>query len=185
MAISDRIQEALEKVSKGDQLNALIQISIAIDATGKKIFPGKKTSYRSKQFLKENIGFITRCAFGNLEVQGPMTFEVEGSDEAKSLESILYGLVRCSLLHEGELSDKIQLTDKNSIGLTEDGKFILSSSLIWGMLLAVIANPANEDQKVLTPLTFNLGNATYKISDLLGKKEFILNRLRELNKGEA
>ena len=128
MAIRDRVKEAIDKLNLNDPINALIQVSIAIDATGKKEYPGKKTSFRCKKFLVENRGFISRVAFGKLEVQGPMLFPVKtskGTKSVRTLEEVLYHLVRCSLLHEGDLSNQVEITSRNEIGMTIDGKVTL------------------------------------------------------------
>ena len=156
MAISDRIKEALEKIIGNDQINALIQISIAIDSSGKKMFPGIGSKSRCKKFITENIAFITRSAFGKLEIQNSMTFLLGSDGDPKTLEDTLYELVRCNLIHEGELSEKVEITNENLIGVTEEGKFILSTKLIFGLLLAVIASPVNKDESVSVPYVFNL-----------------------------
>jgi hypothetical protein len=83
MAIQDRIKEAIDKLNLNDPINALIQVSIAIDGTAKKMYPGKKTSFRCKKFLEDNRGFISRVAFGKLEIQGPILFLTQTSKNSK------------------------------------------------------------------------------------------------------
>jgi len=76
MSISNRIEEAFDKLQMQDYDNALIQICIALDATAKKEYPGKGNAVRMKSFIKDNIAFITRFAFGKLEIQGNASFQL-------------------------------------------------------------------------------------------------------------
>jgi hypothetical protein len=69
MAIVDRVKEACDKLLMGDPINALIQVSIAIDATAKKAYPQMTTSRRCRRWLSVNQDFITMVAFGKLEIQ--------------------------------------------------------------------------------------------------------------------
>lgn len=68
MSIGNRINEALEKLQKRDYENSLIQICIALDATAKKEYPGLGSAKRCKKFIEDNMSFITRVAFGKLEI---------------------------------------------------------------------------------------------------------------------
>ena len=184
MAIRDRVKEAIDKLNLNDPVNALIQISIAIDATAKKVYPGKKTSFRCKKFLEDNRGFISRVAFGKLEIQGPMLFVMDpsqNSKKTKTLEEILYHLVRCSLLHEGELPNEVQITTRNSIGITKDGKVLLPINMIWAMILAVIGSHVNRSERLPPGYTASIGNQTIDLNDFWGNKEQIYSLVKKHN----
>ncbi len=58
MAVSDRVQEALIKLEERDVDNALIQLSIAVDATAKKMHPQLKNAQRIKSLLKAKRSLI-------------------------------------------------------------------------------------------------------------------------------
>ena len=184
MAIRDRVKEAIDKLNSNDPINALIQVSIAIDATGKKEYPGKKTSFRCKKFLVENRGFISRVAFGKLEIQGPMLFPFEGSKgfkTARTLEEVLYHLVRCSLLHEGELPNEVQITPKNEIGMTIDGKVLLPVNMIWAMILAVIGSHVNVTEKLPPGYTASIEDVKIDLNEFWGNSDRIYNLVKEHN----
>ena len=64
MAISDRIQECINKYNANDLDNALIQVCIAIDGTAKRDYPRiKKVGERFKEFIKSNQDIITFFTF--------------------------------------------------------------------------------------------------------------------------
>jgi hypothetical protein len=184
MAICDRIKEAIDKLNMDDSINALIQVSIAIDATSKKEFPGQKTSFRCKNFLEKNRGFISKVAFGKLEIQGPMLFPIQasnGSVKNKTLEEVLYHLVRCSLLHEGELPNEIEITSKPQIGMTIDGKVLLSIKIIWAMILAVIGSHVNKSERLPPGYTASIENETIDLNDFWGDRDRIYNLVKSYN----
>jgi hypothetical protein len=180
MAISDRVKEAIDKLHQNDPINALIQISIAIDATGKKAYPGKKTSYRCKQFIKDNQGFIFRVSFGKLEIRGPIILDTVAGK--KSFEQVLYDLIRCSLLHEGELPKEVTIVKESNFGVTTDGKVIISEKVIWGLILAVIGAAVNENESLPEVYTASIGETTLKLNDLWGEKDKIFSIVLEHNK---
>ena len=184
MAICDRIKEAIDKLSLNDSINALIQISIAIDATGKREYPRKKTSFRCKKFLENNRGFISRVAFGKLEIQGPMLFPIQASDGSiinKTLEEVLYHLVRCSLLHEGELPNEVEITPKPQVGMTNEGKVLLSVKMIWAMILAVIGSHANKSERLPHGYTASIEDETIDLNDCWGDRDRIYNMIKKHN----
>ncbi len=92
---STRASSIRSRWSERRRTTTLIQVMIAVDDTAKKEYPREKTSSRCKKFFRENQGFITRLAFGKLEIQGPMLLDV--TEQGITLDAVLYKLVRCSL----------------------------------------------------------------------------------------
>lgn len=184
MPIGDRIKEAIDKMQQRDIVNSLIQISIAIDATAKKIYPKLKTSKRCKFFLRDNQSFITRIAFGLLEIKGPLIFAFDGQDgktHIKTLEEILYHLVRCSLIHEGDLPNEVEFTDSNSIGVTKGGKVLISTNLILALIMSVIVSNSNAREKLPTYYTASIGNRNLILNNFWGKKDELYKIVYDAN----
>ena len=182
MAVADRIKEAVDKMNLGESINALIQVCIAVDATAKKEYPGYKVGKRIKGFLRNNQGFLTRVAFGNIEVQGDIELQFvskNGKQEALTLQEVLYKLVRCSLVHEGELSDRVQITPNLILGFSKEGKFLLAHGLIWGMIIAVIGSPVNSKELVPDHYWIGIGGQRKALNELWGKKVEILRLARK------
>jgi hypothetical protein len=180
MAISDRVKEAIDKLSQGDPINAFIQVSIAIDATGKRAYPQQTTSYRCRRFIRSNQAFITRVAFGKLEIKGEIIFDTISGE--KNFEKVLYDLVRCSLLHEGSLPKEVEIIKETKFGVTNDGKVIISEKLIWALILAVIGATTNKDEMLPNYYTASIEETTLKINELWGEKETIYNLVVNHNK---
>ena len=186
MAIGDRVKEAIDKLNQGDPVNALIQVCIAIDGTSKKEFHGKvrkSPSLRYKEFIKKHQAFITKVALGKLEIAGPIIFQIGRSDVAdyKNLEEILYKIVRCSLLHEGELPEKVEITKENVLGVTAEGKFLISFNFIIAMIMAVVGSEVNVNQRIPDGYSIGIGNTRIDLNDFWGKRDDIYHIAREHN----
>ena len=180
MSVGNRINEALEKLQKKDYENSLIQICIALDATSKKEYPNLGPSKRYKKFIKDNMGFITKVAFAKLEIQSTPKFMLSDGT-AHELQDILYKILRCTLLHEGKLNKLIIIVEQNQIGSSPSGMFIFSVNLITSLLFLVIGSEMNKDAVVKGSHSFNLGNRTIHLSEVLGRKQQIYNMVKQAN----
>lgn len=174
LTIAARIQECTAKLSLGDAENAFIQLAIAIDGTAKLLYPGKKTSERCKQFLKASLPFILwSLSNGTPAKAHSLSFEISGSSESSTrieFEDLVYKVMRCSLLHDGELSEKVAFVNAPYIG-TLNGRVQFPLALLGSLLFAVIASPVNERQRVSESTSFTFGKAKVPVNHMLGSLE--------------
>ncbi|WHQ45348.1 hypothetical protein [Alcaligenes faecalis] len=171
MTIAARIQECTNKLALGDAENAFIQLAIAIDGTAKQLYSRKKTSERCKQFLKDSLPFILwSLSNGTPAKTGSLSFEISSSSEYIEFEDIVYKVMRCSLLHDGELSEKVEFVNAPYIG-TLNGKLQFPLALIGSLLFAVIASPVNERQRVSESTSFTFGTTKVPVNHMLGSLE--------------
>ena len=176
MAISDRVGEAIKKLSEKDYENAIVQISIALDSTSKRVYGGNKVGERFRRFITENEEFIIYVTLGcsprfyyegDSKEHGAFRFGARGK-----LANVIYKYVRNALLHEGDLSSDVVLREGPIMGY-EEGKFILGSEMIMGLLLSVIGAPVNAQERLDEPCTFSRGDATLPLDELWGKLDTI------------
>lgn len=174
MTIAARIQECSAKLAIGDAENAFIQLAIAIDGTAKLLYPGKKTSERCKRFLKDSLPFILwSLSNGAPAKTTSLSFEIWTSSESTAyieFEDLVYKVMRCSLLHEGVLSEKVEFVNASYVG-TLNGKMQFPLALLGSLLFAVIASPVNERQLVPESITFTFGKTNVPINHMLGSLE--------------
>ncbi|AVD81538.1 hypothetical protein C4Q28_04870 [Pseudomonas sp. SWI6] len=174
MTIAARIQECTAKLAVGDAENAFIQLAIAIDGTAKLLYPGKKTSERCKKFLKDSLPFILwSLTNGTPAKTTSLLFEVSNSNDSGEFiefEDLVYRVMRCSLLHEGELSDKVEFVNASKVG-TLNGRVQFPLALLGSLLFAVIASPVNERQRVSESTSFIFGKTKVPINHMLGNLE--------------
>lgn len=174
MSVGERIQECINKLEINDAENAFIQLSIAIDGTAKKEYPGKKTSFRCKKFLRDNLPFVM-WSLTNGTPSACKEFKFEFSSDGypngmTSFEDIAYSVLRCSLLHEGEMPEKINFINENYIAMV-DGKMQFPIALIGSLLFAVIASPTNKNQSVSTSSHFMFGEVKAYVNDMWGSED--------------
>lgn len=182
MSISKRIQECINKLQIGDAENAFIQLAIAIDGTAKKEYPNLQTTKRCKLFLTENLPFVMwSLTNGTPTACKKMTFEFVDSDSQPDpipFEDVVYRVLRCSLLHEGEMPQIVQFTDDNWIAM-KNGVMHFPLAIIGALLFAVIASPVNSNETVPDHYCFMFGNVSASVNEMLGdierSKELIRN----------
>lgn len=149
--IGKLIAESIDHLDKGEIDQALVDVSIAIDATAKREYQAKGKRH-FKDFIRQNMQLISRAGTVNITCQA-MRFRLKhpdlrpGADGEVGLEDILYELVRCGLLHEGDLPSCIRFGQE--MVFANDGMVItLPKHLIFGLILAVVVSPMNSDQAI-------------------------------------
>jgi hypothetical protein len=183
MAYTDRLIEGYMKIVQNDWINALIQLCITVDAVAKKTYGGKPGK-RIKEYIRTNQFLITRVAMLHLEVHGDITFVISGG-KALKFEEVMYELVRCALLHEGELDERIRLVDSPSIGLDGMGNFLLSQNMIMALCLLLVSDPKTSQIRWPDTASFTVEGKTIKFSDVQGSPEQLVNVFREISKARS
>ena len=177
MSISKRVAEAVEKMAQNNAEGALLPISAAVEATATKHFNRRgRKSY--KDFIHDNLGLITKVAFGssvmniNLKYDHP---DLEtGPDGLCTIQDILYHIVRCGLVHSAELPPTLKFVDENKFQVKNE-LLVLPSSLVYGLIAAVVVCPENTDQTILDDYGLNVRGFQIKLNDLWGKKQELEN----------
>jgi hypothetical protein len=128
---------------------ALALACAAVDATSAKISPGTKgNAKRNKDFLSRNMSTITEYGFPGL-MASAIKIKCVGVKELKpdnngyvGIEDIIYHIVRCSLLHQCEIDQRIVFTEHSEIA-DFVGTFRIPKQLICGLLEAVRREKCN------------------------------------------
>jgi hypothetical protein len=177
VSIAKRVAETVEKMAQNDAEGSLLPISSAVDATATKHFNRRgRKSY--KDFIHENLGLITKVGFGpsvmniNLKYDHP-DLETE-PDGLCTIQDILYHVVRCGLAHSAELPSTLKFVDENKIQVEND-LLVLPSSLIYGLIAAVVVCPENTDQTIAENYGLNVRGFQIALNDLWGKKTELEN----------
>jgi len=167
MSIADRVKESIDKYNSNDLENALIQVCIAFDGTARNEFPDIKTNAkRFKAFVEANMDIITfftcntnvfiNCQFGGY-----------------TIGQFIYEVLRCGLLHEGELSARFRFTEPGEPISIGGNQWSFPKTFVFGALLAVIGASSNARQKVADQLSVRIMGKLFKINDLWGHAEVI------------
>ena len=171
MAVADRVTESINKYNSNELENALIQACIALDGTAKSEYPRvKKVGERFRAFIKANMDIITFFTF-NTNVFINCQFG------EYTIDQFIYKILRCGLLHEGELSEMFKFTEQGepvSVG-TKQWRF--PKTFIYGTLLAVIGASSNSRQRVADHLVVTIMGTKFKINELWGRADLIRNAI--------
>lgn len=184
MSVGERIQSAIAAIERCAVNDALIQVSIAIDATAaRETGVGGRTSY--KDFIHRNMDVITKTGFGpgsilSLHVVLDHPGIKPASDGTCALHDVLYHAVRCALLHEATLPQNLRFETESRIWY-DNGVLVLPLGLVLGLIIGVITSKANACERVASPCTFNLGECRLPINALWGRKDEVMWLLRSLD----
>jgi len=187
MSIGKRVREALDKLAAGDYEAALIPACIAVAATANKAYPHLKyDNHKYKTFLSDNRDIIMEVALGVQTTEISFKFTHDDIRRPKkpglaTVEEILYHVVRCGLIHDGELDTAIHFGQSNEFGLL-DNEVVIPPEIINGLILAVIGSSYNQDERLdRTSYSFtfrqNDGDVQVELDDLWGQKSTLLELL--------
>lgn len=178
MAISDRVHEGLLKIDEHDIDNALIQLSIAVDATAKKMYPKQKIGQRIRSFLAEKRDFIWWSLLNGLP-NANGEFCLSFADKGYvSIEEIMYKYIRCSLLHEGEMPTSITFDYVEYFKVNADSSLILPVGYLQAILYAVISSWVNKSEKMKYDFYICFGKEKFNLNDYWGDEISLRNAIR-------
>jgi hypothetical protein len=143
---------------------------IAADATAKKLYKTNKNKERMERFFSENMEIITGVGLQMIRAKS-LSLGFGNGSEAESFESILYKYIRCSLLHESEISSIV--TFSPNILSCKDGKFIFPTTLPIGICIAVISCSANRTLWMRNAKPIAYYGKIINLNTLWGKEEQI------------
>ncbi len=160
-SISRRINSCLEAFSRKDYETSLIHFFPALDKTAKRRRPKEGVGARIKQFIADQEAIITALATGNIIVN----INANGV----SFPEAIYKFGRNSIAHEGELDERLKITNSGSIMIGDI--WILPSSYILGMTIAVMVVPENATERLDNDGTVHLLGQDWQLNDLWGAEQ--------------
>ena len=175
-------------MGKREIVLALTPACIALDVTAQR-YTGAKRSSRGnyKKFIQDHLWLITYMGFPGLmtsTVRVPFNHPDVKPDAAGSVgvEDIIYHVIRCSLVHSDEKAAKIVWNKAIALGLDPSGKLVLSESLVWGLLGAVVFSPVNKNETIPDSYWLSVADFRMFISELWGRID-IAKRVVQLHTG--
>ena len=172
MTVGAHIQNVFDMMGEDKLVDALGELYQAVQVTAQKRYDESEPSAEtSKRFLKESMVTITTTWLGNMIVQGmliPIGFE-DGAEQYAPLEEVLYGML------ESAATDKQMpvVWRNDALLLTgRDGYIHVSPRLVWGMVMAVVTDLSNKDEKLADNCWINTAGFKYLVNDLWGKQDF-------------
>ncbi|XOF33605.1 MAG: hypothetical protein ACL93V_16675 [Candidatus Electrothrix sp. YB6] len=174
MSIGTFISSAIDNLNKNRYDVALALVCSAVDATASTQYPEiKENNKRYKKFLKNNMRIITTYGFPGITASG-ISIKCHNIPDIKAdseghtdIENILYHIIRCSLIHQCEIDQRIDFVPYTHIGDFED-KFRIPDSLVFGLLLSVVLAECNKQEKLDKDYVLNLNEKSLSINKIWG-----------------
>lgn len=149
MSIESSVREALRQLRDREFDNAMTSACITLDATAKNEF-GDCTQ-RFQRFVRGNLDIITYVGFGGAIVACPgATLKLKwpkSPDGCVAVEDIVYKSIRCPLIHEASLPERVCFTEDAFYG-ERDGVLCIPVNMIYAIVLSVIAAPTNRSRSL-------------------------------------
>jgi hypothetical protein len=100
-------------------------------------------------------------------------------------EKIVYELIRCALLHEGEMDARVKIVQSASIGIDDQGSFLLSVQMIMALFLLLVADPNTAQVKWPDTASFTAEGKTVRFSDIQGDPKLLVDVFRTISKKQS
>jgi hypothetical protein len=172
MSIADRVIESIHKYNANDLDNALIQICIALDGTSKKEYPKvKNVGERFQAFVKYNQGIITFFTFNT-------NMFINSKFGEYSIEQFIYKILRCGLLHEGEVPEMLKFIAPGEPITISNKQWCLPKTFIFGTLLAVIGASSNATQILPDDISVNIMGHKFRVNELWGRADLVRQAMK-------
>jgi hypothetical protein len=182
MSIGKRVSKAFDELLVSDTSEALFELCAAVEETAvREGRPEGKKSY--KEFLRANADII--CGFGmGIMLAG---FYVHYShskiklrpDGTCAFEDIIYHAFRCGHYHKASILSDIVFTE-NSLGGKVGGPLNFPRHLIMGILMAVVASPANASETCNPGHYVILRQETFILTDWWGRSVDLRARMKTI-----
>ncbi len=177
MSIGTFISSSLNLLREGKYDVALSLACSAVDATSAKLFPDAKyNNVRYKSFLKRNMRIVTTFGMPGLSAGGVRIKcinipDLKTDDENMAgLEDIIYHIIRCGLIHQCEIENRIEFTERTMLGDFES-KFRIPHAIIFGLIMAVILSKENASEEMQDFHEIQFNGKHIGLNSLWGKVE--------------
>ena len=141
MNVRTLLSDAEMLLKQGRFESALALVLMAIAATSRKRYPRNHPKYKKDQEAFE--AFVRDEMKNSITGLASMTAEVGGKE--MPMESILYKILRCTVLHEGKIPEELVFEEKPDWSIRPaEGRLVLSRNWILGLMRAVVRAKENE-----------------------------------------
>ena len=169
-SVSRRIEKSLSYWAAGDAENCLINLFPAIDKVSKRRRLKAGVGERIRGFLADEERLITGIATRNI-----LVVEINGM----TFPQAMYKYGRTSVVHEGELDDRLKFSSDGSVRIGDT--WTLSLGYIIAMIVAVIVAPESAEEKLREDWEITIfDNHQFAVNDIWGEREKIRDVMRDL-----
>ena len=176
------VSDALKRCDEGNWVGALRDISGLIECTakaehgvgGKKVF---------KEWVEANTRLIMavttdgRLGVERLNIKMEHR-DIQTVDGSAPFPDIVHHAIRCALAHDGLNPEMVEFTGNRIGSSVAGGPICLLSSVVTGLVLAVLGSAVHADQKLPMPWTIGVGPVVLDLQRFWGKGEELFDAFR-------
>jgi hypothetical protein len=177
MSIGTFVSSSIQLLNDGRYDTALSLACSAIDATSAKRFPHEKhNNKRYKLFLKQNMVTVTTFGMpgivaGGIRIKCLNIPRLKTDNEGMAgIEEIIYCIIRCGLIHQCDIEDNIEFTERTMLGDFEN-KFKIPYAIIMGLVMAVVLSTENKNETMPMTHTISVKDQDIDLNSLWGQVE--------------
>ena len=160
-SVSRRLADCLQAHACEDYEGALVHFFPALDKVAKRRRPKEDVGARIRSFLSDEEALISAIATGNVF----RNIQVNGV----TFPDAIYRFGRTSIAHEGELDRRLTISKDGSLSIGEI--WMLPSSYITALCIAVMVAPECADEKIEGDATITLFGSIWRLNELWGAHE--------------
>lgn len=86
------------------------------------------------------------------------------------LEDIIYHIIRCSLLHQCKIENRIEFSQQTMLGDFKN-KFRIPASIVYGLLMSVILSKENATEKMPNAHVIQVSSKEISLNAFWGQGE--------------
>ena len=143
--VESKIQKVFDCMGHNQFNQALAELYHAVTDTVSKIYCAPVSDDECKRFLRKNTEIITATWLGSVIASGMQLAVRSDSDEWIPLENILFDLMRNAATGQ---EPNIAWRNSSAMMIYQNRKLYSSPNLIWGIALAVITCPVNQNLRI-------------------------------------
>ena len=187
MSLASFVAASLDELHAGRYDVALALACAAVDATAARhasVSAPSGNAKRFKGFLEDNMRVITTFGFPGIIADG-IRIKCTNVPDLKtdpngyvSVSDIIYHAVRCGLLHECVIDERIEFTKETSVG-DFDRKFEIPRNVIFGLLMAVILSPLNRAEVLDREYSVSIHGTRVDLQSLWGQGANVIDAWRQ------
>lgn len=174
--VGARIQNVFDCMGRGAINQALAELYSAVQITASGVYEKEPDEdVLCRRFLRDRMEIILGTWLGSVAAPGMRIALQKDSEVCLPLEDILLDLLKCAAAGQ---TPAVIWENAAQMMIFRDGNLYSSRSMVWGIVLAVMTCPVNEEQRIgencwLSTMTFK-----YLANDLWGKEDQVMRMLQ-------
>jgi hypothetical protein len=175
MNMAERVQCALEDVSAGKLMPALMHACAAVDGTGAKLYPKKSVRDRFVATFEDYLWVVEPMLAIGINLEDTTFKWIALKNRPAKFSEVIYEIFRCNLAHGTEIptgfSVELRNSDEYRSVLIGQQTLCIPDTIIFAMLGVAVFSKANAEQKINKDSWLSCGSMRFTIDQWWGREK--------------